>query len=245
MKQLIPPLLFLICIGIMVVLWVLFPEPKFVSFPVNLVGILFIIGGLSAIVSSAKLFRKKDTQIHTFKTVIVFCISAFLIQPLKKKIWRKSLERLDSGLKAGQPTPMLSLSTADPQSSKIPCGDLLKRYAQKPPKLKFISCSLGNSGQVKLTAEYRVKGKYSWEVEEFLVEHYGMGKLKWVCCGWENQGRYGSFEHPKITQENPYYVASISMYGSHEYEEKKDIYIPEMDRNKVPYFVVIVEIVEV
>ncbi|MEM9721148.1 MAG: DUF4952 domain-containing protein [Bacteroidota bacterium] len=130
-------------------------------------------------------------------------------------------------------------------TTPIPCGDILEEYAEKPPALNFVNCTLGEPlSQTVLTATYHVSGQASWEVEEFLVETYGMGALKWVCCGWENGGQYGSFNHEVIKAANPNNSAIISMYGMHEYEDEAGVSHLEMDRNKVPYFVVLVEIVE-
>jgi hypothetical protein len=67
-----------------------------------------------------------------------------------------------------------------------------------------------------------------------------MGKLKWTCCGWESGGKYGSFKHKEITKSNPDYHVGITMYASGETDKGL-----EFDRNKIAYFTVIAEIVEV
>ena len=127
---------------------------------------------------------------------------------------------------------------------RFPCGDLLAEYAQKPLYLEFIGCEEGE-GQTIIRAEYRATGMDSQSVEDFLVENYGMGKLKWVCCGWENQGTNGSFTHKTITKENANFGVVISMFASGEIEDEEGNISLEFDREKIPYFTVWVVIVEV
>ncbi len=127
---------------------------------------------------------------------------------------------------------------------EFPCGDLLEKYASKPTNLEFVKCEQGE-GQTVVLAEYRVSGMESKGVEDFLVQEYGMGQLKWVCCGWENQGKYGNFTHEAILSSNENYGVIISMFGSGEMEDGGGKTYLEFDRNKVPYFYVWVSIVEV
>jgi len=125
------------------------------------------------------------------------------------------------------------------------CGDLLKFYAKKPKTLEFISCEKVSNSQTIVRATYRVSGKNSKEVEDFFVNNYGMGKLKWACCGWESQGKYGNFEHKELTKIDPFLSGIITMNGSGEIAAPNT---PtgvklEFDRAKVTYFTVIVELV--
>ena len=73
MKRIIPPVLLVICIVIMVVFWLVFPVMQFVTFPVNLIGILPFIGGLNIAKRGSGLFEQRGTNIHTFKnpTILV------------------------------------------------------------------------------------------------------------------------------------------------------------------------------
>ncbi len=88
----------------------------------------------------------------------------------------------------------------------------------------------------------------SWlkkKIEHFLIENYGMGKLKWVCCGWETGGKYGGFEHSEFKKIDSYCSATIDMYASGEIEDENqptEIKL-ETDRRKIDYFTVIVELV--
>ncbi len=129
-------------------------------------------------------------------------------------------------------------------SNEFLCGDLLETYAKKPKELQFIECETLENSQTIVRATYHVKGNQSEDVENFLNEHYGMGKLEWVCCGWETKGNYGSFEHPELTKINPNLSVTINMYASGEVTDEND---PskvrlETDRNKIENFTVIVDL---
>lgn len=121
-------------------------------------------------------------------------------------------------------------------SKEDACGDLLTKYAQKPKQLEFLSCKKG-FGQVVLKARYRVKGKNAATVAKFLQQHYKMGKLKFVCCGWET----GSVTFAKtILQEdgsNRFY--SVIMYSSETLINK------QVRWSDIPYFYVEAQIIDV
>ncbi|MCG8343163.1 MAG: isoprenylcysteine carboxylmethyltransferase family protein [Chlorobiales bacterium] len=67
MKKIIPPVLFVICIVIMVGLWWVFPMVQLVTFPVSLVGILPFIVGLGVAKRGSDVFEKAGTNIETFE----------------------------------------------------------------------------------------------------------------------------------------------------------------------------------
>lgn len=69
----------------------------------------------------------------------------------------------------------------------IESGDLLSTYGEKPEYLHFKELLI-RKGQIRYDALYEVTGEHSQSVEDSLVEKYGMGKLKWVCCDYENSG---------------------------------------------------------
>ncbi len=127
----------------------------------------------------------------------------------------------------------------------IECGDLLERYAQKPKGLIYIDCISNKTFQTIVSAEYRTSGENSENVEQFLVNKYGMGKLKWICCAWGNGGKYGGFQHQDITNINSNYMVTISMYASGEVEDEEGKVTIEKDKHKIEYFTVIVEILDV
>ncbi len=120
------------------------------------------------------------------------------------------------------------------------CGDLLDVYAEKPEKLEFVECKTYKSSQSRVVATYRVSGKDAAEVEAFFVEKYGMGELKWACCGWETSGKNGSFKHPELTAISPYLSAIITMFASAEVDYNEEGL--ELDRTKIEYFTVEVNI---
>ena len=68
MKQFIPPFLFIICIVVMIIAGMVSPAKALISFPLNLFGIIILALGLAMVVSMARLFGTKQTEIHTFKT---------------------------------------------------------------------------------------------------------------------------------------------------------------------------------
>ncbi len=130
-------------------------------------------------------------------------------------------------------------------NAQASCKDILSTYAKKPNSLEFIKCERLENSQTIIKATYRVKGKQSKEIEDFLVENYGMGKLSWTCCGWDNAGKYGRFEHSEFKKIDTYCSAIISMYASGEVEDEDEptgIKL-ETDRDKIDYFTVIVELV--
>ena len=115
------------------------------------------------------------------------------------------------------------------------CGDILEEYAQKPKQLEFVKCETPENSQTIVRATYRISGNQSEEIEAFLVEKYGMGKLRWVCCGYETSGKYGGFEHSAFFKMHPFLSATIDMYGSGESGL-------EFERGEIDYFFVVVEL---
>lgn len=70
MKKIIPPVLFLMCVAIMIalrfmiVLWIIFRDPF------NYFGIIAVVLGIAMTIKVRRQFAKMDTEIHTFKTPI-------------------------------------------------------------------------------------------------------------------------------------------------------------------------------
>ena len=123
-------------------------------------------------------------------------------------------------------------------------GDLLAKYGEKPKYLEWIGTEKGK-GQNIAIAKYRILGKYSRQVESFLIQKYGMGKLKFVCCGWESQTPYGSFTTQDLLKENPYRVILIHMYANAEKTNSAGKIYIEKDRDKIEYFYVEVRLADV
>jgi len=67
MKKLIPPVLFILCVLLIVGLKYLTPEQTLLKPPVTYAGIILIITGLAITIQIRKLFDKVNTEIHTFK----------------------------------------------------------------------------------------------------------------------------------------------------------------------------------
>jgi len=121
-------------------------------------------------------------------------------------------------------------------NQNLECGDLFDRYAKKPNKVKFIECKSGTE-QTILEAKYKVLGMDSKEIEEVLITEFGMGKLKFVCCGWEPEnGKNGYIENKHLKEINTNYVLEISMYANAEKNNKKGETEIEFDRKKVDFY---------
>ncbi len=68
MKKPIPPVIFLICVLLMLALSYLLPGMKVLSYPVNLLGVIFMVAGLAMGIWVVFMFRQVKTEIHPFKT---------------------------------------------------------------------------------------------------------------------------------------------------------------------------------
>ena len=66
MKRLLPPMLFVICIAIMLLLHFFIPFLKVISYPINLLGILLLIAGLLISMNGSNKFKKIGTTVMTF-----------------------------------------------------------------------------------------------------------------------------------------------------------------------------------
>ena len=121
----------------------------------------------------------------------------------------------------------------------IDCEDLLLKYAEQNQKIEFIECQKGK-GQTVLEAKYKVLGHNSDEIETILIKKYGIGKLKFTCCGWEStNGKNGYIKNKDLIKSNPNYILEISMYGNAEKENQKgEIYL-EKDKSKIDFYVIV------
>ena len=66
MQKIIPPVLFLICIVLMLVLWWFYPVYQWLSFPLSLIGAVPFIVGIGIAIHGSQVFEKKETNIETF-----------------------------------------------------------------------------------------------------------------------------------------------------------------------------------
>lgn len=115
----------------------------------------------------------------------------------------------------------------------LECEDLLKQYAVKPSKTIFTNCNTG-TGQVILEANYKIAKADSDEVEKFLIQKYGMGKLKFTCCGWEPSNK-GYFESKKLKSINKDYTLEVSMFGMAEKKDENGKIEIELDKSNVDF----------
>lgn len=66
------------------------------------------------------------------------------------------------------------------------CADFLAALGRKPAGLEYVGCAAGYDAQLRvLVASYEVKGSRANRVERYLVRRTGMGRLRFLCCGWE------------------------------------------------------------
>lgn len=122
--------------------------------------------------------------------------------------------------------------------------NLLETYSEQPKHLEFIECKDGEDQVIKYSI-YHVSGEHSFEVEKYLVENCGMGKLKFTCCGWEPQdGKDGEIVNGDLMELNRNYHLLVSMTGSAEKKNEKDSLYVEKDRNKIDKFIVTVRLIE-
>ena len=97
--------------------------------------------------------------------------------------------------------------------------NLLAAYSEQPKNLEFVECKKGEGQTIKYST-YKVTGTHSLEVEKYLVENYGMGKLKFTCCGWEPQdGKEGEIINSELKKFNNNFHLLVSMGGSAEKKE--------------------------
>jgi hypothetical protein len=83
--------------------------------------------------------------------------------------------------------------------------DFLSQWQLKPKELQLASCDLEHRQMDMLIANYTVKGTDAAIVEKFLRARFKMGKLRFVCCGWEPAGKNG------VYQDKDNYSYAISM----------------------------------
>lgn len=104
---------------------------------------------------------------------------------------------------------------AKPSSRPKVYGDLLDHYATKPAGVVFVGCKEAKpGGQTVAVATYTVSGANSLNAERIFHEQYGMGKLTFLCCGWEPaQGKTGQIASAELRKLNPDYTLLLMMYS--------------------------------
>lgn len=66
MKRILPPILLLICIVLMSLLYIIFPFIKVIVYPLNLLGIFFVLLGISIAFIGSNKFKRVGTTEMTF-----------------------------------------------------------------------------------------------------------------------------------------------------------------------------------
>ena len=120
--------------------------------------------------------------------------------------------------------------------------DILSMLMEMPDQLEFVECKPG-SGQIVLEAKYRVTGMNACFIEDLLHDNYGMGRLEYACCGWETHEN-GKLEITNEFNNNfrtccNYNFISILMYSEETLIQDRDKW------DKIPYFYVIVEVLNI
>jgi len=131
------------------------------------------------------------------------------------------------------------------------CGDR-NPYSSNEANVCFLSHDFlelveykHRDGQYIKQAIYRVASEHSHQVEWFLVNTFGMGKLKFVCCGWEPEnGKSGNIAC-RALEKMPSYHLAVEMYASAEVRNSNDSVYLELDRNRIEYFFVILSLLEI
>lgn len=123
--------------------------------------------------------------------------------------------------------------------NKISNNDLLEKYLNKPKHLEFIEYKSKNE-QIIESSLYRLEGKYAAIVEKYLKNKCKMGKLKFICCGWEpRDGKHGYFKKDEYFKEKGLYRSYIvSMYSEETLINKRKNWA------EIKYFYVLAEIYE-
>lgn len=114
------------------------------------------------------------------------------------------------------------------QADEPSCADYLELTKSKPNHLKFSSCERTKDAQLRvLKATFTVAGKNAETVETELIKNFKMPSLRFVCCGWETSGRYGSFVYEG-------YDLSVRMASGESLIQQRE------DWSKIPEFYVTV-----
>lgn len=96
-------------------------------------------------------------------------------------------------------------------SNKLPlaCGDLFSLYANKPVNLEFKHCANGSGPQKLLEAKYFASSDNADEIEELLVNNYGLMN----SCDYYHSMPTNeiNIQPKKLLEINPYYVLYISV----------------------------------
>ncbi len=68
-------------------------------------------------------------------------------------------------------------------------------------KLTLADCELRHGQMDLLVTTYTVKGSDAAEIEKLLQKRFQMGKMRFICCGWENPAQHGRYRWDSYTYE--------------------------------------------
>jgi hypothetical protein len=91
----------------------------------------------------------------------------------------------------GSPS-IIALATTTADLDLTTC-DFLKRWQIQRQELTLTNCQLSHGQMDTLVATYTVKGSEAHQIERLLQNRFQMGKLRFICCGWDSPGRRGVY----------------------------------------------------
>jgi Domian of unknown function (DUF4952) len=68
-------------------------------------------------------------------------------------------------------------------------------------KLTLVDCELRHGQMDLLVTTYTVKGSDAATIEKLLQKRFQMGKLRFICCGWENPEQHGRYQRDGYTYQ--------------------------------------------
>jgi hypothetical protein len=85
--------------------------------------------------------------------------------------------------------------------------DFFKQWRFPLNKLTLTDCELRHGQMDLLVTTYTVKGSDAGTIEKLLQKRFQMGKLRFICCGWENPEQHGVYRRDG-------YIYQIAMSSS-------------------------------
>lgn len=102
------------------------------------------------------------------------------------------------------------------------CYDILSMVAGKPDHTSLLSCNFFRDSQVLYLAKYFVSGEHAAETENFLIKHFGMGPLFFVCCVWETRNNQGYVY--SANYETDFRILGIDMYSEETLKDERSLW---------------------
>ena len=137
---------------------------------------------------------------------------------------------------------LLWANQAIAQPDALCSADLMKAYKIHIPHAEFYRSDVpAKPSQILCESVYRIPGKYARYAESVLVRRFGMGKLRFACCGWfPGRGKRGAadgtFRHSHLMSNGAYAAYGISMSSEETLEKQWD---------RIEYFYITLTIYEI